>query len=253
MLFCLRSFVLSMAVLLCATTLNAQSKVILVQIDPTLELEPEDSYGSENEVARHEMDLSNHPELRNPTQRPSGQGVYRDAGCFLADYKLIYRDVTYVLSTYCTSSLKFKNDAPFQPGPTQLPSDLVISDGLLDAVEKTGRRVFTKNFASYFEQQQLMEGDLGLDDTEEQLEQQEQQAREETEFVESEAVFENATEETEEDYNEIEDDIAEELGNPDPQVFENPITPEQEAEEEESFDNLDQRIENELSEGQGEQ
>jgi hypothetical protein len=126
----------------------AQDKIIFVQIDPTVDLDDEDMWEASNETARKDVALANAALIANPAGI-QGQ-AFRAAGCFWPDYKLIYKDFTYVISTLCTQSMKFKNIAPYTPGEQQLPSDFRFTPQVLDFIDRTVRASFNMQYTEYF-------------------------------------------------------------------------------------------------------
>lgn len=221
----------------------AQDKVIIVQIDPTVEVDSEDLYDDINEVARHEMPLSSAGVLGVPTSA-AGQQAYRPAACFYADYRLIYKDYTYVVSTHCTAALKFKNTAPYTPGAEQVRSDFVFTSAMLDKIERTARTVFTRDFTAYFEQLQTADEHFSGGSAPGRNVPEVSDA-DATTFLNDDEDFQNPTASTERTQQEIQGTVDQALDNVNQADLEDPITPEQEANEERAYNGVDSRIEQE--------
>lgn len=64
--------------------------------------------------------------------------------CFVPDLKLVFRDYTYVISLYCTTSLKYRNNSPFIPSKERIPNDLVFTSSLHIYLRQLRARYFGK-------------------------------------------------------------------------------------------------------------
>lgn len=53
------------------------------------------------------------------------------AKCFIPNMKLVFKHYTYAISLYCTTSVKYRNQAPYHTGPEIMPSDLIFSESVL--------------------------------------------------------------------------------------------------------------------------
>jgi hypothetical protein len=226
-----------------APSLTAQEKVIIVQVDPTVEVDDDDLYDDINEVQRYELLLTQAGPLANPTSA-GNQQAYRAANCFYADYRLIYKDYTYVVSTHCTASLKFKNTAPYTPGPQQLRSDFVFTSAMLDKIERTARQVFRRDFTAYFEQLQTADEHFS-GGTNQRPNTPNVTDAEATNFLNEDEDLRNPTASNERTQQEIQTTVDTVLDNVNQADLEDPITPDQEARDERSYQGVDQRIEDE--------
>jgi len=227
-----------LTVLMASAGVNATAQaVILVQIDPRIDMDPAEMYANTNEAARYQLSATEAGPLLTPN---TGAG-YQEAGCFIADFKLIYRDYTYVLSTYCTHALKFKNSAAFTPSSQRMPADFQFTNERLDKIEKTSMRVFSSDFSEYFQQLQLADEQFidedDLPDT-----------PDPAEYSLDDVPFDDPVEDARQSVQDVEQEIDQVLEN----VPDNPVTDaeeQQELESNDAFQGLDEELERELGNG----
>ena len=109
--------------------LLAQQQVIFVQLNTKLldnsdQLHPLDS---RLEGEREYYSLEKSDPLYRPEALDEGDVELIEDDCFVPSHKLIYRDVTYVLSLDCNSARKYANTSEFIPGQIELENDFVFS------------------------------------------------------------------------------------------------------------------------------
>lgn len=126
-----------------ACTAQAQEErveVMLIQVNPELydaNSQPGDLTSLPNsEGTRVMLSLPAEGPLSHLNHVFYGGEVLQQADCFVPALKLVFRDVTYVVSTYCLSARKYVNTAPFQPSPVEVPNDLVFTVTLVSYLEQ---------------------------------------------------------------------------------------------------------------------
>lgn len=62
--------------------------------------------------------------------------------CFVPDLKLVFRQYTYVLSTYCSKVIKYKNASPYVPSSTRIKNDLVFTPSVLEFIKRLKKKHF---------------------------------------------------------------------------------------------------------------
>jgi hypothetical protein len=79
--------------------------------------------------------------------------------CFVPEYKLIYRDHTYVISLYCGKIVSYANSAPFTPSNKLLANPLPFTESLYAYLRKLAKTSFSTRKASPFLIAQVQAGD----------------------------------------------------------------------------------------------
>jgi hypothetical protein len=134
---------------------QTNDQVILVQV---LTEPPLDAYQALSVAAERSRVVFtlNDGQLLLPTMLTEPVGEFQEsigsAGCFFANLKLVYRDYTYVVSTYCTDARKFENESPYQAGKRELINDLVFTEELLTYLAQVQQLHFKPDFAELYQQ-----------------------------------------------------------------------------------------------------
>lgn len=130
------------------TTSGLEQEVYVYQIDPFAGATVEDCYLPKYERNKIKLTIDLNSPFFDVNTSQAGQEVVEDVGCFMPTHKLVYEEFTYLVSTYCASSRKFANSAPYVTSARQLPSDLIFTDVLQAELE----RIHTVNFKPGFKE-----------------------------------------------------------------------------------------------------
>ena len=116
--------------------------------------------------------------------------------CFYPEMKLIFSDYTYVVSMWCTSVIKYKNTAPFQPSSNTIENDLKLTNSSLDYLRSIRRKHFGKDLNEtiaehFFHASPIKEEDPGKIKIEEDEEKEKEERELENEALGNEGWFED--------------------------------------------------------------
>jgi hypothetical protein len=133
---------------------SSDVKVILVQLTPSLDLNVDNCHNAKFDATRVELRLNLEDELLNVSSDAvfGDEEVLSDIGCFVPSTKLIYKDYTYVLSTYCNSAIKLKNSSPFVPSGQIIENDFVFTSSLMHYLEGLQQQHFRKDLLQKYDQ-----------------------------------------------------------------------------------------------------
>lgn len=115
---------------------NDKEKVIVALIDVDNVANIENCYLKKYEKKRMTIHLDENEVLSNLLDYTETEDVLSDANCFIPNIKLIYKDYTYVMSTFCTAVVKFRNEAPYKTSSDRLVNDFVFTESTLEYLEK---------------------------------------------------------------------------------------------------------------------
>lgn len=128
--------------------------VIVVQLQADPPLDAVQALLPSSEISRVVLPLEEGSLLAHSSITEAGefQEVIGSAGCFFPNMKLVYSDVTYVVSTYCTDARKYMNDGPYLSGTREMPVDLVFTEELLNYLGKVQLEHFKPDFTQLYRQ-----------------------------------------------------------------------------------------------------
>lgn len=121
-------------------------KVILVDLRIQ---EPKDAgraYSSQFDGERVEVDVPYDDPLFTLEDFSFSEDALDGPDCFMPQLKMIFRENTYVFSLYCTSVVKYRNQAPFKPSSKTMRSDIKVTESVLDYLQKTREKYFKDSF-----------------------------------------------------------------------------------------------------------
>ncbi|MCZ2355511.1 MAG: hypothetical protein LC115_02295, partial [Bacteroidia bacterium] len=122
-----------------ATTAGGQERVILVQINQYTKPHRYDCWMPKHELKKVTIFVNDDDVLGSigdDDNDDDDDEQYNELGCMVPTLKVIFKDYTYVFSTYCTASLKFKNSSPYIPSGISVPTDFIYNANTLSYLEK---------------------------------------------------------------------------------------------------------------------
>ncbi|MFO0398011.1 MAG: hypothetical protein ACK50T_00155, partial [Sphingobacteriia bacterium] len=140
-------------------SLGQSLKVVFIQMDPSRPVSFADSYRSTLDLQKVSQDLPlHHPLLHLADYTDKEPVVFNSScidpiaeACFLPEMKMVLSDVTYVFGNHLAHAIKFKNTAPYSPGPQMLPLDFLFTETTLLAANQVRDQLFDRGFAQFFQ------------------------------------------------------------------------------------------------------
>jgi hypothetical protein len=105
-------------------------KVILVWLEVKKAADIPLCYSTEFDRKRVEINFAFEDTINNLQDFVYEEDPSYGPDCFVPDLKLIFRDYTYVISLYCSRSLRYENLDPFATSAFRVENDLEITPGL---------------------------------------------------------------------------------------------------------------------------
>jgi len=133
----------TLALMLSGGLLIAQSNdddLIVAQLNHKTTYKKSDGYQPHFEMKRVKITPDFDDPLMNLDEYADAEDALEESGCFLPCMKLIYKDFTYVVSTYCATASKFKNSAPYTPSGVSIPNDLVFTESVVEELENAQKK-----------------------------------------------------------------------------------------------------------------
>lgn len=121
-------------------------KVILVDLGIESPKDAAKAYSSQFDRKRVEVDVPYDDPLFTMEDYAFAEDALDGPDCFMPQLKMIFREDTYVFSLYCTSVVRYRNQAPFKPSGKTMRSDIKVTESVLDFLEDTQKKYFGDNF-----------------------------------------------------------------------------------------------------------
>ncbi|MCS6905523.1 MAG: hypothetical protein RML72_01785 [Bacteroidia bacterium] len=134
-----------------ASRTSHSEKIYIVQLKPNSGANEKDCLLPQYENARVEYSFSSHDTLSFLEIFAEKELPILEADCFFPNLKIIFKNYTYVLSTYCGVIYKFKNNAPYQPSSLKLANDFIFTESLIQYFNNIEKKYFPNNFSEFYE------------------------------------------------------------------------------------------------------
>jgi hypothetical protein len=152
--------------------------VIIIAMDPQKPVTKQNAWQKQFDVKTVRLNPAKNDELLHLEELAGNEVPFKEsANCFLPSLKLVYKDYTYVISTYCASVVKYKNSAPFVPSAQIIPNDLSLTESVIDELEnnqvqhlKTNLIANFKYCATKYPQERVLQNGKSLSKEEEEEE-----------------------------------------------------------------------------------
>ncbi len=152
--------------------------VIIIAMDPQRPVTKQNAWQKQFDVKTVRLNPTKNDELLHLEELAGNEVPFKESvNCFLPSLKLVYKDYTYVISTYCASVVKYKNSAPFIPSAQILPNDLLLTESVVDQLEenqvqhlKTNLLANFKYCVSKYPQERILQNGKSLSKEEEEEE-----------------------------------------------------------------------------------
>jgi hypothetical protein len=121
-------------------------KVILVDLRVKTPDDAKKCFSNQFDFKRVELPLDIDDPINTLEDFALGEQPLEGPGCFMPDFKVIFRTHTYVFSLFCTEVVKYRNSAPYIPSGKTMQSDVRITQSVLDVLEDIHEKYFGKFF-----------------------------------------------------------------------------------------------------------
>lgn len=128
-------------------------KIVLVQLDPNQNITTSNAYDPKFEAKRIDLNVAYDDVLLNIDELSLTEDEMEDAGCFMPSIKLIYKDYTYVISSFCNSAVKFKNASPYVTSNVVITNDFVFTKSVVDYLTKLQGQHFRQDLMTVYNTQ----------------------------------------------------------------------------------------------------
>lgn len=121
-------------------------KVILVDLRVKTPDDAKKCFSTQFDHKRVELPLQIDDPINTLEDFALGEQPLEGPGCFMPDFKVIFRTHTYVFSLFCTEVVKYRNSAPYVPSGKTMQSDVRITQSVLNVLEDIHEKYFGKFF-----------------------------------------------------------------------------------------------------------
>lgn len=121
-------------------------KVILVELGIDSPGDAGKAYSSQFDLQRVEIDVPYDDPLFTLEDYAFSEDALDGPDCFMPQLKMIFREDTYVFSLYCTSVVRYRNQAPFKPSSRMARSDIKVTESVLDFLQSVQNKYFGDHF-----------------------------------------------------------------------------------------------------------
>lgn len=121
-------------------------KVILVNVEVDSPRDAAKAYSSQFDKERVEIDVPYDDPFFTLEDYSFAEDALEGPDCFMPQLKLIFREDTYVFSLYCTSVVRYRNQAPFKTSSKTARSDIKVTESVLDFLQSTHKKYFGGKF-----------------------------------------------------------------------------------------------------------
>lgn len=121
-------------------------KVILVDLDVQTPQDAPKAYSELFDRKRVEIDVPEDNQIFTLEDYSMAEDPLEGPDCFFPQFKMIFRQDTYVFSLYCTRVIRYRNQAPFRPSAKRAQSDIKVTRSVLSFLQDTYKEHFGENF-----------------------------------------------------------------------------------------------------------
>jgi hypothetical protein len=125
--------------------------VYLFQLKPSGGATAENCFLPQFENAKASLTFTSNDTLARLEKFIEDEFPVLEVDCFFPNLKIVHKNFTYVLSTYCGVIHKFKNTAPYQTSNIKLANDFIFTESLIAYFINLEKKFFSDAFFDFYQ------------------------------------------------------------------------------------------------------